>query len=94
MPGLGEFVKRFPKINFLLLCLTKDSQDGKVRAMNYFNMDPNNLDPRVRASNRARKTHRTLFGSFIALWLVVAVLNLAFWGAVVYVIAHFVTKFW
>lgn len=29
-----------------------------------------------------------------AMWLTMAVLSLAFWGAVIYVAGHFIGKFW
>lgn len=31
---------------------------------------------------------------FIAVWIAILLANLAFWGAVVYVVLHFVAKAW
>lgn len=36
----------------------------------------------------------SLFGCAIGAWLMAVVLNLAFWGAVIYIVLHFVLKAW
>jgi hypothetical protein len=59
----------------------------------HYDMNPDNLDPRVRAARRAsvrpwRSSRFTAFGIFCAL------AALTFYGAVIFVVIHFITKFW
>ena len=32
--------------------------------------------------------------SILAIWLIIATLNIAFWGVLIYIILHFVIKLW
>jgi hypothetical protein len=62
--------------------------------MTHFDMNPDNLDPRVRQANNVRLRRAGLPDAVtvaIAAYIIFALLLMA---AVVYVAAHFIVKYW
>lgn len=59
-------------------------------------MNPDNLDPRVRAANKAnnRRRHRDPLKAFGYFFATAAITGLIIFGSLLFVLIHFLAKVW